>query len=62
VCKQIYHPGGVGNFVGLEIDITRIQCKFKLSQNRSRQDQDQVVKQLKLRGSDQLAKAMEDAG
>lgn len=34
----------------------------ELSQNCSRQDQDQVVKQLKLRGSDQLAKAMEDAG
>jgi transcriptional regulator len=45
--------------VGLEVHISEIQCKYKLSQNRSSQDQAQVIKQLKSLGSNSLAQAME---
>jgi transcriptional regulator len=44
--------------VGLEISITDVQCKYKLSQNRSSQDQDNVIRQLRDAGSDALADAM----
>ncbi len=44
--------------VGLEISITDVQCKYKLSQNRSSQDQDNVILQLRDAGSDALADAM----
>lgn len=46
--------------VGLEIEISEIQCKFKLSQNRSDEDQRQVIEQFKGQGLIQLAEAMED--
>ena len=45
--------------VGIEIIISEVQCKYKLSQNRSAQDQKQVVQQLKSAGSNKLAEAME---
>jgi transcriptional regulator len=45
--------------VGVEIRITDIQCKYKLSQNRSAQDRVQVVEKLKSQGSTRLAEAME---
>ena len=45
--------------VGIEMRITDVQCKYKLSQNRSSQDREQVVKKLKSLGSNQLARAME---
>lgn len=45
--------------VGVEVNITEIQCQYKLSQNRSARDQSQVVEQLKILGSDELAGAME---
>lgn len=44
--------------VGFELEITEIQCKFKLSQNRSYQDQQSVINALELSGSHQLAEAM----
>ena len=44
--------------VGIEITITSIQCKFKLSQNRSIQDQSNVQEQLAASGYKALAKAM----
>ncbi len=53
-----YPPAALNAIVGLEIKITQIQCKYKLSQNRSAQDQLQVIEQLELRGSMQLAEAM----
>ncbi len=46
--------------VGIEIQITNIQCKYKLSQNRSAIDQQQVIKELKIKGSTTLAQAMKD--
>jgi transcriptional regulator len=45
--------------VGIEIRITDVQCKYKLSQNRSSQDRVQVVEKLKSLGSNKLAQAME---
>lgn len=53
-----YPPAALGAIAGLEIEITQIQCKYKLSQNRSQQDKQQVIEQLEQRGSVQLAKAM----
>jgi len=44
--------------VGIEIKITDIQCKYKLSQNRSDRDRMQVAKELKNRGSVQLSSVM----
>jgi transcriptional regulator len=41
--------------VGLEIEITRLEGKFKLSQNRSAADRDGVVAQLTASGRDEDA-------
>jgi len=46
--------------IGLEIKITEIQCKYKLSQNRPKSDRVEIIEQLKVRGSAQLSKAMEN--
>jgi transcriptional regulator len=51
----------LGAIMGFEIEITEIQGKFKLNQNRSREDQRGVVAQLAQAGSDSakaLAKLM----
>lgn len=44
---------------GVEITISDIQCKYKLSQNRSEQDQQNVIEKLQATGSTKLAKAMQ---
>jgi transcriptional regulator len=54
-----YNPSMLGAIIGIEVTISEIQCKYKLSQNRSPQDQSQVVEQLKKLGSYKLAEAME---
>ena len=54
-----YNPSMLGAISGLEISISDIQCKYKLSQNRSEQDRQQVVDQLKANNSTQLAEAMQ---
>jgi len=46
--------------VGIEIEITNIQCKYKLSQNRSVTDQKTVIRELKKRGSVKLSQAMKN--
>lgn len=46
--------------VGIEITITDIQAKFKLSQNRSPEDIQSVIHQLEARGEHALAQAMRD--
>ena len=60
--KESYQPeykaSMLGFIVGIEITITEIQCKFKLSQNRSNQDQERVADQLENRRSYKMAKAM----
>ena len=45
--------------VGLEIDITALEGKSKLSQNREPRDVAGAVQMLRQRGSDELAQAME---
>jgi transcriptional regulator len=54
-----YSPSMLGAIVGVEIEIRDIQCKYKLSQNRSIIDRTQVIDQLKNIGSNQLAEAMQ---
>jgi len=43
--------------IGIEIKITDIQCKYKLSQNRSEEDRLQVIEEHTKRGSIQLSMA-----
>ncbi|MES9970198.1 MAG: FMN-binding negative transcriptional regulator [Candidatus Thiodiazotropha sp.] len=45
--------------IGVKVTINEIQCKYKLSQNRSLQDRTQVISKLKAIGSIELAKAIE---
>ncbi len=44
--------------VGIELNIIDIQCKFKLSQNKSKQDHQNVTQELELQGEDLLAQQM----
>jgi len=53
-----YKSSMLGAIVGVEIAISEVQCKFKLSQNRSLQDRQQVIDQLEAIGSTDLAKVM----
>lgn len=48
----------LGGILGIEITIQEIQCKFKLGQNRDREDQIKVCEQLRARGKVDLAGAM----
>jgi transcriptional regulator len=57
--KPDYKATMLGAIVGIEVSINEIQCTYKLSQNRSEQDQKNVVFQLKSQGSSLLAEAME---
>ncbi len=54
-----YKPSMLGAIVGVEVIINEVQCKYKLSQNRSIKDRLQVIEQLKAVGSNKLAEAME---
>jgi transcriptional regulator len=53
-----YKPSMLGAITGIEISISEIQCKYKLSQNRSTQDQKQVINSLEKLGASALAEAM----
>jgi transcriptional regulator len=53
-----YKTAMLSAIVGVEITISEIQCKYKLSQNRSAQDRAQVVTQLNEVGSHKLASSM----
>jgi len=53
-----YKASMLQGIVGIDVEITAIQCKYKLSQNRSAEDQSQVTKQLQEKGSGELAFAM----
>ena len=44
--------------IGIEIDIKDIQGQYKLSQNRSKEDREQVIKALKENGSERLSMAI----
>lgn len=56
-----YNPKMLNAIIGIEISISEIQCKYKLSQNKSEQDQQQVINQLNVNGSKSVAKAMQSA-
>jgi len=56
--KLTYKASMLQGIVGIEVEITEIQCKYKLSQNRSREDQTKVTKLLQETGSRELALAM----
>ena len=56
--KPDYAASMLRGIVGIEISITSIQCKFKLSQNRSEQDQSNVKDQLIDGGHAALSDAM----
>ena len=53
-----YNPLMLRGIVGIELTIEEIQCKYKLSQNRSIQDQFKVAEKLEAVGSPELANAM----
>ena len=53
-----YNPGMIKAIVGFEIALERVDLKFKLSQNRSKVDQQSVVHALRLRNNQALAEAM----
>ena len=53
-----YAASMLRGIIGIEISITSIQSKFKLSQNRSVQDQSNVKEQLANRGYEALANEM----
>ena len=53
-----YSAAMLNGIVGIEVTIDEVQCKYKLSQNRSAQDRSQVIQQLKALGSDTLADTM----
>jgi transcriptional regulator len=54
-----YNPKMLNAIIGIEISISEIQCKYKLSQNKSDQDQQQVIDQLNASSSKAVAKAMQ---
>lgn len=54
-----YPKSMLRGIVGVEIAITDVECKFKLSQNRSAEDQERSVRELDQTGNSSLARAME---
>ena len=54
-----YKAAMLNAIVGVEISISEIQCKYKLSQNRPKEDQQKVATQLKSNGHVALAAAMD---
>jgi transcriptional regulator len=57
--KPEYKEDMLSAIVGVEITISKIECKYKLSQNRSSQDRSQVIEHLRAKGSNKLAASME---
>ena len=57
--QPTYKAAALNAIVGLEIAITEIQCKYKLSQNRPLEDQQNVSAQFKSLGFTGLASAMD---
>ena len=53
-----YPDSMLRGIVGIEIAITELQAKYKLSQNRPREDQQGVIRLLRDRGNYQLADLM----
>ncbi len=58
-CQPTYNDSLFEGIIGLEITITDLQCKYKLSQNRSVEDQEQLISQLENINSNELAEVMD---
>jgi len=58
--KPEYKEGLLNAIIGIEIKVTELQCKYKLSQNRSLMDKEEVAKKVQQRGSDKLSRAMKN--
>lgn len=58
--KPEYKSSMLNAIIGIEIIITDVQCKYKLSQNRSKNDRLQVLEEHKKRGSSLLSQAEEN--
>ena len=58
--KPEYKDSMLKAIIGIKIEISEIQCKYKLSQNRSEVDQNQVIEKLEARGSTMLSQAMKN--
>lgn len=54
-----YKASALNMIVGVEITIRELQCKYKLSQNKSENDRKEVIRQQKLLGNFALAEEME---
>ncbi|MEM7359928.1 MAG: FMN-binding negative transcriptional regulator [Pseudomonadota bacterium] len=54
-----YKSSMLRGIIGLELTITDLQAKYKLSQNRSDEDRSGVIEQLEARGAEALASAMQ---
>jgi len=52
-----YKESLLNAIVGIEINITDIQCKYKLSQNRPVEDRMQIIEEHRKRGSSELSTA-----
>ena len=53
-----YSLSMLGAILGVEISISEVQCKYKLSQNRYAVDRKQLIEQLQASGSTKLAESM----
>jgi len=56
-----YEESKLQGIVGIEIELSDIQCKFKLSQNRNLSEQENVCEHLKSSGANDLASVMDEA-
>lgn len=56
-----YEASKVRGIIGIEIAIEQIQCKYKLSQNRSSSERQNVARQLRTAGNRALADAMQNS-
>jgi len=57
-----YNEAMLNAIVGIELEITEVQCKFKLGQNRRKEDIESVVTKLREAGLSDLAEATEKHG
>jgi transcriptional regulator len=55
-----YRVSMLASIVGIEVEIGEVQCKYKLSQNRSAGDRSRVAEKLRALGSGDLAQVMEN--
>jgi len=55
-----YKESMLNSIIGIEVKITDVQCKFKLSQNRPEVDRRKVIDKLNERNSVQLSEAMKN--